>query len=60
LTQIIDASRVKRIAKGSGTTEVEVRELLKSYQQMKKMLKMFSGKRGMMSKLAKRFKGFKL
>ncbi|NIO44486.1 MAG: signal recognition particle protein [Candidatus Aenigmarchaeota archaeon] len=58
--QIIDASRVKRIAKGSGTTEAEVRELLKSYQQMKKMLKMFSGKRGMMSKLAKRFKGFKL
>ncbi len=58
--QIIDASRVKRIAKGSGTTEAEVRELLKSYNQMKKMLKMFSGKRGMMSKLAKKFKGFKL
>ncbi len=58
--QIIDASRVKRIAKGSGTTEAEVRELLKSYNQMKKMLKMFSGKRGMMSKLAKRFKGFKI
>jgi len=56
--QIIDASRVKRIAKGAGTTEAEVRELLKTYNQMKKMLKMFSGKRGMMSKLAKRFKGF--
>jgi len=58
--QIIDASRVKRIAKGSGTSEPEVRELLKTYQQMKKMMKMFSGKRGMFGKLAKRFKGFKV
>jgi signal recognition particle subunit SRP54 len=56
----IDASRVKRIAKGSGTTEAEVRELLKSHEQMKKMVKMFSGggKRGMMSRFAKKFKGF--
>lgn len=58
--QTIDASRVKRIAKGSGTTEAEVRELLKSHEQMKKMVKMFSGggKRGMMSRFAKKFKGF--
>jgi signal recognition particle subunit SRP54 len=58
--QMIDASRVKRIAKGSGTTEAEVRELLKSHEQMKKMVKMFSGggKRGMMSRFAKKFKGF--
>jgi len=58
--QMIDASRVKRIAKGSGTTEAEVRELLKSHGQMKKMVKMFSGggKRGMMGRLAKKFKGF--
>lgn len=58
--QTIDASRVKRIAKGSGTTEAEVRELLKSHGQMKKMVKMFSGggKRGMMSRFAKKFKGF--
>ncbi len=58
--RIIDASRVKRIAKGSGTKESEVRELLKYYEQMRKMIKMFSGKRGMISKLAKKFKGFKL
>jgi len=58
--QMIDASRVKRIAKGSGTTETEVRELLKSHEQMKKMVKMFSGggKRGMMARFAKKFKGF--
>jgi len=58
--RIIDASRVKRISKGSGTTEAEVRELLKHYEQMRKMIKMFSGKRGALAKLAKRFKGFKL
>ncbi len=58
--QMIDASRVKRIAKGSGTNEAEVRELLKSHEQMKKMVKMFSGggKRGMMARFAKKFKGF--
>jgi len=59
--QTIDVSRVKRIAKGSGTTEAEVRELLKSHEQMKKMVKMFSGggmKRGMMARFAKKFKGF--
>jgi signal recognition particle subunit SRP54 len=58
---IINPSRIKRIAKGSGTTEAEVRELLNQYSQMKKVTKMFSGagmKRGMFSKLAKRFKGF--
>jgi signal recognition particle subunit SRP54 len=56
----INPSRIKRIAKGSGTTESDVRELIKYYNQMKKMMKMFSGgKRGMFSKLMKRFKGFK-
>jgi signal recognition particle subunit SRP54 len=57
---LINPSRVKRIAKGSGTKESEVRELLKTYQQMKKMMKMFSGKRGMMGKMMKKFKGFKI
>ncbi|MFH0929274.1 MAG: signal recognition particle receptor subunit alpha [Candidatus Aenigmatarchaeota archaeon] len=58
--QLINPSRVKRIAKGSGTTEAEVRELMKTYEQMKKVLKMFSGKRGMMGNMMKRFKGFKI
>lgn len=59
--RLIDASRIKRIAKGSGVTEAEVKELLKSYEQMKKMVKMFSGggmKRGMFAKFAGKFKGF--
>ncbi|MEM2460778.1 MAG: signal recognition particle protein Srp19, partial [Candidatus Hadarchaeales archaeon] len=38
--EILNASRIRRIAKGSGTSEAEVRELLKQYELMKKMLKM--------------------
>jgi signal recognition particle subunit SRP54 len=58
--KIIDAPRIKRIAKGSGATEADVRDLLKYYEQTKKMVKMFSGgmRRGLMAKFAKKFKGF--
>jgi len=49
---IITTSRIKRIAKGSGTSEADVRELLKSYKQTKKMTKKLSPKR--LEKLAKR------
>lgn len=41
--EIIDASRKKRISKGSGTSIPEVNKLLKQFEQMKKMMKMFSG-----------------
>ena len=44
---IIDGSRRKRIASGSGTTVQDVNKLLQSYEDMKKMMKMFSGKGGM-------------
>ena len=57
---IINASRVTRIAKGSGTEESDVRELLKNFKQSKKMMKMMSGKgmkRGAMARFAKKFKG---
>ncbi len=37
--EIITSSRIKRIAKGSGTKQEEVRELLKQFKQMKKMMK---------------------
>ncbi len=58
---LLDSSRIKRIAKGSGTSEGDVRELLKYYAQVKKMTKMLSGgamKRGPMAGLMKKFKGF--
>ncbi len=41
--EVIDASRKKRISKGSGTSVPEVNKLLKQFEQMKKMMKMFSG-----------------
>ncbi len=40
---IIDGSRRKRIARGSGTTVQGVNRLLKQFQEMKKMMKLFGG-----------------
>ncbi len=44
--QIINGSRRKRIAAGSGTQIQEVNRLLNQFDQMKKMLKQFTGKGG--------------
>lgn len=43
--KIINSSRVRRIARGSGTTEKEVKDLLKQYTMMKKMIKSLRRKR---------------
>lgn len=43
--KIINFSRKKRIAKGSGTTINEINKLLKGYEDMKKMMKMFNNKK---------------
>lgn len=43
---IINSSRKKRIAAGSGTTVEEVNKLLRQFEQMNKMMKQFSGKAG--------------
>jgi len=40
---ILNASRKKRIAKGSGTSVKDINELLKRFDEMKKMMKMFTG-----------------
>jgi signal recognition particle subunit SRP54 len=42
--QVLDGSRKKRIAGGSGTHVQEINQLLKQYQQMQKMLKGSQGK----------------
>jgi signal recognition particle subunit SRP54 len=42
---IIDGSRRRRIAAGSGTSVQDVNNLLKQYREMQKMLKMFSSGR---------------
>jgi len=53
--QIINGSRRKRIAKGSGTSVQEVNQLLKQYVQMQKMMK--SMKKGL---FGGRMKGMKM
>ena len=40
---ILNGSRKKRIALGSGTTVVEVNQLIKQFSQMSKMMKMMQG-----------------
>jgi signal recognition particle subunit SRP54 len=43
--KIFNSSRMKRVARGSGTTEKEVKELLKQYVMMRRMLKTFRRKK---------------
>ncbi|MGV2620028.1 signal recognition particle protein [Halobacillus sp. ACCC02827] len=50
---VMNASRKKRIAKGSGTSVSEVNRLLKQFEEMKKMMKQMSNTKG------KKGKGFK-
>lgn len=44
--EIINGSRRKRIAKGSGTTVEDVNKLLKQFEQMKKTMKQFASMKG--------------
>jgi signal recognition particle subunit SRP54 len=53
---IIGSSRKKRIAAGAGLKVEDVNRLLKSFEQMQKMMKQFSGPG--MGKKMKRMKGF--
>ncbi len=43
---VINASRKKRIGKGSGTSVQQVNQLLKQFDQMSKMMKMMQGGKG--------------
>jgi len=43
--KILSASRIRRVARGSGTREKEVKELLQRYTMMKKMMKTLRRKR---------------
>jgi signal recognition particle subunit SRP54 len=47
--QIIDGQRRKRIARGSGTTVQDINRLLKSYGEMRKMMKKITSRGGMKS-----------
>ena len=50
---ILNGSRKKRIASGSGTSVQEINQLIKQFSQMRKMMKMMkkTGPSGMMSAL---------
>ena len=58
-------SRIARIAKGSGTTTSEIRDLLKQYKMLNEMIKMQSGMaegkidQKMLQKMARKMKGMK-
>ncbi|EDY35690.1 hypothetical protein ABOONEI_1475 [Aciduliprofundum boonei T469] len=54
--EIIKSSRIKRIARGSGRSEQEVRSLLKEYNRMKKTMKQMRGNRKLMRALRKQLK----
>jgi signal recognition particle subunit SRP54 len=43
--KIINSSRIRRIARGSGKEEKDVKELIKQYNTMRKMLKQLKGNR---------------
>ncbi|MGD8505065.1 MAG: signal recognition particle protein Srp54 [Candidatus Bathyarchaeota archaeon] len=45
--KMFTASRIKRVARGSGTAEKEVKELLKQYAMMKKMMKTLRRKKAL-------------
>ena len=48
--QILNASRKRRIAKGSGTSVQDINRLVKQLNEMKKMMKMFMGNQKVMKK----------
>jgi signal recognition particle subunit SRP54 len=53
--KVFNSSRVKRVARGSGTAEKEVKDLLKQYVMMRKMLKTFKRKKKLPFNLGKGF-----
>ena len=53
---IINGTRRRRIAQGSGTSVQEVNTLLKQYAQMRKMMKSLTGMGGMLGKRLGKFK----
>ncbi len=55
---ILNGSRRRRIAQGSGTRVREINNLIKQFEQMKKMMKSFSGM-GKMGKMMQGMKGMK-
>jgi len=45
--KILNASRIKRIARGSGTKESDVRDMVKQYETMRRFIKTMGSRRRM-------------
>ncbi len=52
--EVLNGSRRKRIASGSGTSVAEVNKLVKQFDEMRKMMKMMTQGKGAMKKMMKR------
>ncbi|CAM3354522.1 signal recognition particle protein [Marinicrinis lubricantis] len=57
--ELLNASRRKRIAEGSGNSIQEVNRLIKQFEEMRKMMKQFSSMMGNKKQMKKLGKGFK-
>lgn len=57
--KVLNASRIRRIARGSGTTKEDVKELLNYYNLMKKALKGFKRRGFARGALGKMMRGFR-
>ncbi|MEO7659100.1 MAG: signal recognition particle protein, partial [Pyrinomonadaceae bacterium] len=55
--KVIDASRKTRIARGSGSTIAEVNQLIRQYEQMKKMMAQMSRGGGLLGGIGKKMMG---
>ncbi len=55
--ETITAERIDRISRGSGISTNTIRDLIKQYRQSKRLVKMFKGSKGDMSKMMKKFQG---
>ena len=53
--KLIKRSRIHRIAKGSGSDPQEIRDLLKQYNQSRKMMSNIGGNRRMQQRMMKQF-----
>ena len=53
--KLIKRSRINRIALGSGSDPQEIRELLKQYNQSRKMMSNLGGNRRMQQRMMKQF-----
>lgn len=51
--KLLNSSRKKRIAAGSGTSVQEINKLVKQFNEMNKLMKSFKNNKGLMSKLRK-------